>query len=390
MSILFTNLNVYIKLIFHKNISIFLTKGSDKRELSTCGEHTVIQKIDKKTRKKNPCGCSKCSNRIIDNENLSSSILFTNLICYIQHISQYSKSLYLSKKSRKREIFTCGNHINLQPVYHKYGDEYCGCNQCLKREISDLNVVKSSILFTNLLSYNHHISTISSGIYLTHSSHKKELFTCGNHITLQTVNDKTYKNSGCKRCINIIDNSNIINSILFTNLLTYIKHISLKNSILYFSFGNDSKQLFTCGVHMNIQRINSKTIKNRGCKQCKNRSEQTCRECIEELTGELFPNNRNIDWLINPKTNKNLEIDCCNMEIKVGIEYNDHVNKYYQQSNVDHNNQKERDLIKQKLCKTNNFLLLYVSVDYNYTNKQKMKEYIKNLLVENNMKYLLI
>jgi hypothetical protein len=34
--------------------------------------------------------------------------------------------------------------------------------------------------------------------------------------------------------------------------------------------------------------------------------------------------------------------------------------------------------------------LLYVSLDYNYKDKPKMKEYIRGLLIENNMKHLLI
>lgn len=116
-----------------------------------------------------------------------------------------------------------------------------------------------------------------------------------------------------------------------------------------------------------------------------------CRYILYELTGKQFLKNRSISWLINPNTKYRLEIDCYNEELKLGIEYNDHKKKYHiKQSDEEHKSVQKRDKIKQELCKQNNILLLYVPIDYTYKDRNKMKEYIKQLLIDNNKKHLLI
>jgi hypothetical protein len=394
MSILFTNLNIYLQHISFKNMGIYILKNSNKKELFTCGNHINLQNITDKTCKKH-CGCKQCSGKQQININFK-FLIFSFLSVYICHISNYTKSLFLTKGSGKKELFTCGNHTNLQQVSNKTGKLYSKCKQCLGQKITnvDINIISTSILLTNLNCYIQHISQYSASIILTNGSNKKELFTCGNHTNLQQVSNKSIKNyKKCNQCLNRkITTVNILtSSLLFTNLFYYNQSISNKLGSIFFTKGSSKKQLFTCGKHVNLQTVGSKTINSNGCKQCvRYRSEETCRECIEELTNYKFPNIKQINWLINPKTNRNMEIDCYNEELKLGIEYNDHITKCHKkQSDEKFIIQKERDLIKQKLCKQNKILLLYVPLDYNYKNKQKMKDYIKLLLINNNKKDLL-
>jgi hypothetical protein len=125
-----------------------------------------------------------------------------------------------------------------------------------------------TFLFTNLSSYIHHIPIISCGIYILQSSDRYEYFTCGNHnIIRQIKNTKLYKN--CKLCIyKVMNNMNIINSMLYTDLSIFIQHIPKYESGIYLLGGSHKKEYFTCGNHVNKQIIKNKTINLNKCVKC--------------------------------------------------------------------------------------------------------------------------
>jgi hypothetical protein len=52
-----------------------------------------------------------------------------------------------------------------------------------------------------------------------------------------------------------------------------------------------------------------------------NKTENMCRKIIEKIYNKKFPSIRP-DFLKNPITGKNLEIDCYNQELRIGLEYN--------------------------------------------------------------------
>src|SRR5689334_18051140 len=92
----------------------------------------------------------------------------------------------------------------------------------------------------------------------------------------------------------------ILSSILFTNLEIFIRHFPYNNSGLYLASYSNKKELFYCNIHTNFTKLSTKVIYGyRSCGKCKNKSEQCCREILEELTKYKFPNTRNIKWLIN-------------------------------------------------------------------------------------------
>ncbi len=51
------------------------------------------------------------------------------------------------------------------------------------------------------------------------------------------------------------------------------------------------------------------------------KGEAICRETMTRITGKPFESARP-DWLRNPETGKNLELDCYNEELRIAIEYN--------------------------------------------------------------------
>jgi|SRR5579875_517213 len=91
------------------------------------------------------------------------------------------------------------------------------------------------------------------------------------------------------------------------------------------------------------------------------------RYCLEFMN-HLFPGHKftkvRPEWLKNPKTGKNLELDGYNEELKLAIEYNgmqhyiwpNNFHKTYEQFLE----QQERDKIKEKLCKLNNVHLIII------------------------------
>ena len=68
--------------------------------------------------------------------------------------------------------------------------------------------------------------------------------------------------------------------------------------------------------------------------------------------------------IINPKTNRSLELDCFNKELKLAIEYNGEqhylLNSYFHKSDNDYNEQLYRDQIKRQRCKELGITLIEV------------------------------
>ena len=256
-NLLFNNLKVYNKSL--SNV-LYLTCGSSKKCLFTCGFHINKQEIYKKTKRKQ--NCPLCVNQKIDHRNILSSILFNNLKVYNRSSSNI---LYFSSGSHKKFLFTCGFHINKQTINNKTKRNQ-NCGKCINQNINHINVL-NSLLFNNLKVYNQ---SLCDDLWLTPGSNKKCVFTCGFHISKQQIYNKTLSGDNCRKCDNqFIDNTNILSSILFNNLKVYNQSLS---NTLYFSYGSRKKCLFTCGFHINKQIINGKTKQKQNCGKCVNQT----------------------------------------------------------------------------------------------------------------------
>lgn len=191
------------------------------------------------------------------------NLLFNNLLNYTQYISD-DLSLFITRSSRERKLFTCGFHINKQIVRNK--SNKTKCFRCIHRVIMSIDIM-DSILFNNLLKYTRYISNYKL-FELLLGSHLKCLFTCGYHINYIQINTKNDKR--CGKCVNqTINVINILKSLLFNNLLNYTQYISDKQ-LFKISLGSSKIKLFTCGNHINNQIVNKKDkIK---CGKCNNRN----------------------------------------------------------------------------------------------------------------------
>jgi hypothetical protein len=93
------------------------------------------------------------------------------------------------------------------------------------------------------------------------------------------------------------------------------------------------------------------------------KGEIECRRFLETIFQVPFPKARP-DFLKNPVTGNNLEIDCFNPTLKLGVEYNGQQHYYYTSffhRNVDAStNQKYRDELKRRMCQENGINLIEV------------------------------
>lgn len=93
------------------------------------------------------------------------------------------------------------------------------------------------------------------------------------------------------------------------------------------------------------------------------RGEIECRKYLETIFGVPFGKARP-NFLRNPVTGNNLELDCFNEELRLGVEYNGQQHYKYKSffhRNVDAStNQKYRDELKRRMCQENGINLIEV------------------------------
>jgi len=110
------------------------------------------------------------------------------------------------------------------------------------------------------------------------------------------------------------------------------------------------------------------------------KGERICRETLEEFYRKPFKRCRP-KWLVNPETKRELEIDCYNEELRIGVEYNgiQHYEwpNFTGQTKKDFIQQVRRDKFKTGRCNQMGIFLLKVPYTVPYSN---IKQFIiKNL-----------
>lgn len=109
------------------------------------------------------------------------------------------------------------------------------------------------------------------------------------------------------------------------------------------------------------------------------KNERRCREILENIFGVDFPTVRPA-FLKNPATGRNLEIDCYNHDLKIGLEYD---GKQHTEMTKFHSSKKEllyqvrKDQFKAKECKKLGITLIRVPY---WVVPAQLESYIKNKL----------
>ena len=121
------------------------------------------------------------------------------------------------------------------------------------------------------------------------------------------------------------------------------------------------------------------------CPHCsKSRSEKLTRSIFEEITGLFFPSIRP-DFLKNPETNCNLELDGYCDDLKLAFEYQGQQHyefvEHFHKTPEDFVNRQKLDRIKLKLCKDHEISVILIPYNLNYQNESDLRVFIKDSLV---------
>jgi hypothetical protein len=110
------------------------------------------------------------------------------------------------------------------------------------------------------------------------------------------------------------------------------------------------------------------------CPRCLRKTEEKVRAVFEELYGKSFPTVRP-DFLKNPKTGFNLELDGYNEELGIAFEYDGEYHYIEHFSGIEGlDKRRARDTLKDFLCKKNNITLYRVP----FTASKNLRDFIKN------------
>jgi len=108
------------------------------------------------------------------------------------------------------------------------------------------------------------------------------------------------------------------------------------------------------------------------------RGEKLCRSILEKFFNKPFLSARP-DFLLNPETNRNLELDCFNQELMLALEYNGA--QHYDWPNTFHKTfeefegQRRRDDLKRRICEASGVYLITVPFRVTHYNLPKYIEY---------------
>lgn len=172
----------------------------------------------------------------------------------------------------------------------------------------------------------------------------------------------------------------------YSDLLKSLNSINISSDT-----SSDTSSESSLNDHFILKETNN--IVSQGPKQYgdgsrKSKGEQICCKSLEEIYGKSFYTVRP-NFLRNPETGRNLELDCYNHEIKIAVEYNgiQHYKwpNFTGQSKLEFENQLRRDNLKRRLCDDNGIYL--ITVPYNVPHNH-IKNYIIHYLPENVQKRL--
>jgi hypothetical protein len=129
---------------------------------------------------------------------------------------------------------------------------------------------------------------------------------------------------------------------------------------------------------------NTNPIRQRNSSGKESKGETECRYILEDIFNKKFDKIRP-NFLKNPVTkNFNLEIDCYNEDLKLGLEYNGiqhyKYTPYFHKNKESFQNQQYRDELKRRMCEDNGITL--IEVPYTVKNEQ-LRSYIVKRLKEN-------
>lgn len=148
--------------------------------------------------------------------------------------------------------------------------------------------------------------------------------------------------------------------------------------------GNDYTLLEYITLPKNVKTsiIYKNGNKNKTNKKRFNKNENRCREIVEHIFGRPFPSIRP-NFLKNPATGKNFELDMYCEDLKLAFEYNGsqhyEYNKFFHRHNIDFEYQRVSDKYKRNICEKHGITVITIPYTVSY---DELEGYIRKRCYE--------
>ena len=152
--------------------------------------------------------------------------------------------------------------------------------------------------------------------------------------------------------------------------------------MIFLYFINDRKKGTYAQKYLSYSTTEGEYIQYHEKQRSESKPESITRNILQRIFKKPFVSIRP-DFLYNPVTGKNLEIDCYNDELKLGVEYNGKQHEefvpYFHRYKGNFTQQRYRDELKKLLCQNNGITLISIP---SYIPYNKLDQFITNKLNE--------
>jgi hypothetical protein len=364
----------------YKVISIF-NDGKYKKIKRLCDKHGEFIQYFQNYKRGHIC--KRCSS---ENVNLSKKFTIDQVDTWVRENTPYKlvSSVY-ENVDAKMEIL-CNTHGPFQTSFYIVKNMGCKCPKCSLESTVKKRRLSNEYILDVISRTPHKVSDISN--YKNNTS-KIEL-KCIKHGNFKTTISTIKKSkNGCTLCSR---ERNIKKQKLsLRDVESWIKN-NTEYKLLSSSYLRSAYKLdVSCPKHGPFKISLNALKSNKRCRKCRkmeSKSEKECRDIFEYIFNSSFKTIRP-DFLKNPETGLNLELDGFSEKLNIAFEYDGE--QHFHESGYTRENAatrlkkiQYRDNLKNKLCKFNNIKL--IRIPYFIDNKEV---FIYNELYRHNIIYTL-
>ena len=307
-------------------------------------------------------GCRSCG---IDSQAKKITLTYEDVKNYIETNTPYKLVSTEYVKANNKLDVECHKH-GIFKIRYSCIKSGVGCSKCyndkLKNKYEDVK---------NYIETNTPYKLVSTEYVGTFN--QLEIL-CKTHGVFKIKYDNIKQGNGCRRCSNeSLADKRKYN---YKDVKNYIETNTPYKLVSTEYVNNREKLDLECLDHGLIKITYGSITQGRGCKQCafeqtESKGEKQCREIFQRLTGKEFINIRP-DFMKNPETKHNLELDGYCKELNLAFEYDG--KQHFESVNLFGGEKSLKktihlDSLKNELCINNNVKL--IRIPYNVADIEK-------------------
>lgn len=349
--------------------------------------HQWSARLNNRTKKFNPEKCPVCSCRKICQVDACNSLYYSNPELRNEWDKTKNgdmKAYFPNSKSNANWICPTVKHHRWEAVIQNRTRLHSGCPICTNRKICEYDACNSLYYSNPELRKEWNTEKNDSMKTYLPGSNKTVYWICKvnpHHEWPADIHVRSgSQRTSCPICINQkICPKDACNSLYYSNPeLRKEWNEELNGSMKKYTPKTDKTVNWICSKdpkHTWDTIVNSRTHMKSGCPYCTFKSEQKCREILQELLGIQFKK-------CKPKFLNGYELDGYNEDYKIAFEYNG--KQHYKYVSCFHRNESDletqigRDELKEILCEENDITLIVIPYTYSYLKPIELRQYIIN------------